>query len=178
MSEDTRVDDVADVLTRLEEQVTALKAEVRRLGAATSLPAPGDEQPPPPAAYAWLGALDVAPRRRPQLPRLLLEGLFLVAAATGAAIAELDAVAIGGVMLGAWVLVALIEWAASRSDVRQELSVVAPAAPAAASADPAWYAPPVEQTVLDARPDDRVTAVTRLPPLDDRDTTVEQRPAG
>ena len=177
MSEETRVDDVSDVLSRLEEQVRALKSEVRRLGAASSLPAGGEELPPPPAAYSWLRALDVAPRRRARAPRLLLEGLFLVAAATAAAIAELDAVAIAGVMVGAWVLVALIESAASYAERRHELAVL-PAAPAPApGADPAWYAPPVEQTMLDARTDDPVTAVTRLPPLDENvDDTAERRP--
>ena len=180
MTDESRVEDAADVLSRLEEQVRALKGEVRRLGTAASLPPGAEELPPPPAAYSWLRALDVAPRRRPQLPRLLLEGLFLVAAATAAAIAELDAVAIVGVMVGAWVLVALIEWAASYADRRHELAVT-PAAPArAAGADPAWYAPPVEHTLLDARTDDPVTAVTRLPPLDEHvenvDDTAERRP--
>lgn len=176
MTEETRVDDVAEVLSRLEEQVQALSREVRRMGAASSLPPTGEELPPPPAAYAWLGALDVGPRRRPQLPRFLLEGLFLAAAATAAAIAELDAVAIGGVMLGAWVLVALIEWAASHADRRQDLAVMTSAPAPPPGADPAWYAPPVEQTILDARSDDPVTAVTRLPPVED-EATVERRPA-
>lgn len=176
-SEETQVDDVADVLSRLEEQVRSLKGEVRRLGASAALPAGDEELPPPPAAYSWLRALDVTPRRRAQVPRLLLEVLFLVAVATAAAIAELDAVAIAGVMVGAWVLVALVEWAASYADRRQELAV-APALPAPApGADPAWYAPPVEQTLLDARPDDPVTAVTRLPPVEEHvDDTAERRP--
>ena len=66
------------------------------------------------------------------MPRLLLEVLFLAACATAAAIADLDPVALTGVMVGAWVLVALIEWAASRADRRRdELLSIPPPAPAA-----------------------------------------------
>ena len=176
MSETERQDDVAEALSRLEQQLSSLQTEVRRLGSVSALPTSDDELGPPPAAYAWLGALQAPTRRRPQLPRLLLEGLFLAAVAAAAAIAELDAVAIAGVMVGAWVLVALIEWAASRVEARQAFSLLAPAAPAAPGADPAWYSPPVEQTLLDVRSTDSVTAVTRLPPEpDDVEVTVEQR---
>lgn len=167
--------DLTGALTRLEEQVSALHDEVRRLGAAPALPPLVDD--PAPGSYAWVGALDAPVRRRPQLPRLLLEGLFLAAVAAAAAIADLDAVAIAGVMVGAWVLVALIEWAASRADRRQELPVFAPAPSLPPAADPAWFSPPVEHTVLDAGAADGDTAMTRLPPrLDDAEATVEQRP--
>lgn len=171
-------DDVAGALTRLEEQVTELHDEVRRLGASPALPATVDEPVlhPPPGSYAWVGALDAPVRRRPQVPRLVLEGLFLAAAAAAAAIADLDPVAIGGVMVGAWVLVALIEWAASRADRRQELPVYMPVPSAPPVADPAWFSPPVEHTLLDGAGGDGDTAVTRLPPrLDDAEATVEQR---
>jgi hypothetical protein len=178
--------DTADgALARLEEQVTALRGEVRRLGAVGALPASPQptEEPPPvtPAAYAWLGAVEPPVRRRPQVPRLLLEGLFLVAAATAAAIAELDAVAIAGVMIGAWVIVALIEWAASRAERRPEPGVYIQQAPLPPAADPAWFSPPVEHTLLDAGADDNVTEVTRLPPVDDPvqdevEATAERRP--
>jgi hypothetical protein len=171
-------DDVAGALTRLEHEMTALHEEVRRLGATSALPAPAIDVLPPPGSYAWVGSLDVPVRRRPQVPRLLLEGLFLAAAAAAAAIADLDAVAIGGVMVGAWVLVALIEWAASRADRRPEIPFYTPAVPAPAGADPAWFSPPVEQTLLDAASGDNVPEVTRLPPpIDDTESTVAQRPA-
>ena len=163
---------------RLEAQIASLSDEVRRLGVASTLHREPLDEPVGAGAYAWLGALDLPVRRRPQLPRLLLEGLFLAAAAAAAAIADLDAVAIAGVMIGAWVLVALIEWAASRADRRQELPLYAPAPPAPAGADPAWYAPPVEQTILDMDTDgDSETGITRLPPpVDEVEATVEQRP--
>jgi hypothetical protein len=171
--------DVGATLARLEEQVTQLHDEVRRLGAGTALPdrADGPVSPlPSPGSYAWVGALDAPVRRRAQVPRLLLEALFLAAAAAAAAIAELDPVAIGGVMLGAWVLVALIEWAASRADRRQEMPVYVAAPSVPAAADPAWFSPPVEHTLLEGAAGDGDTAVTRLPPrLDDAEATVEQR---
>jgi hypothetical protein len=168
-------------LARLEEQVTALRSEVRRLGAVGTLPAaapaPDDPQPVLPAAYAWLGAVDPPVKRRPQVPRLLLEGLFLAAAATAAAIAELDAVAIAGVMVGAWVIVALIEWAASRAERRPEPAVYVPPAPLPAAPDPAWFSPPVEHTLLDVAADDNVTEVTRLPPVGDEIEATAERKA-
>jgi hypothetical protein len=176
-TEHERSDEIGEALTRLETQVTALGAEVRRLGTLSSLPSQ-NEQPPPPSAYAWVGALDVPVRRRPQVPRLLLEALFLAAAAAAAAIADLDAVAIAGVMIGAWVLVALIEWAASRADRSADLPVFTPAPAAAPGADPAWFSPPVEQTLLETRPGESVTEVTRLPPpVEDVESTAERRPA-
>jgi hypothetical protein len=178
VSERAPVDSGDDTLARLEEQVAALRDDVRRLAAPTALPAPPADTPVPPAAYAWLGALDPPVRRRPQVPRLLLEGLFLAAAATVAAVAELDAVAIAGVMIGAWVLVALIEWAASRADRRPDPALYAPPPVAPApTTDPAWFSPPVEQTLIDAAEADNVTEVTRLPPADDEvETTAERRP--
>jgi hypothetical protein len=117
-------------------------------------------------------------RRRPQAPRLLFEGLFLVAAATVAAVADLDAVAIAGVMVGAWVLVALIEWAASRAERRPEPAVYVAQTPLPPAADPAWFSPPVEHTLLDVAADDNVTEVTRLPPPENEEieSTAERRP--
>ncbi len=177
MSEQPPTPDVAETLARLEEQVASLHDELRKLGHGTTLPPTGADAPAP-GSYAWVSALDSPVRRRPQVPRLLLEALFLGAAAAAAAIADLDAIAIAGVMIGAWVLVALIEWAASRADQRQELPVYAPIPAVPPGADPAWFTPPVEQTLLDTSGGDNVTEVTRLPPrLDDPESTIEQRPA-
>lgn len=173
-----RSDDVAGALARLEEQVTQLHEDVRRLDPGAALPVSVDDPAlqPVPGSYAWVGALDSPGRRRPQVPRLLLEGLFLAAAAAAAAIADLDPAAIGGVMIGAWVVVALIEWAASRADRRPEQSVYVAAPSVPVAADPAWFSPPVEHTLLEGAAGDGDTAVTRLPPrLDDAEATVEQR---
>jgi len=172
--------EVAGAVERLTEQIAELHEEVRRLGAESPLPARADEAAaqPPPGSYAWVGALDSPVRRRPQMPRLLLEGLFLAAAAAAAAIADLEPAAIAGVMVGAWVLVALIEWAASRADRRQERPVYVATPSVPAPADPAWFSPPVEHTLLEGAAGEGDTAVTRLPPrLDDAEATVEQRMA-
>jgi hypothetical protein len=157
-------EDVAAALERLSTQVSDLQTQVRDLDRHTALPAPPANEVVPPGAHAWLGALETPVRRRPQLPRVLLEALFLGAAAAAAAIADLDAVAIVGVMVGAWILVALIEWAASRADREQPVPVYS-APLETRAADPAWFAPPVEHTLLDGSTGDPVTAITRLPPL-------------
>jgi hypothetical protein len=177
VSEQPPVPDVTETLARVEEQLAALRDEVHKLGPGTTLPPPGPETPSP-GSYAWVSALDSPVRRRPQVPRLLLEALFLAAAAAAAAIADLDPIAIAGVMIGAWVLVALIEWAASRADQRQELPVYTPMPAVPPGADPAWFTPPVEHTLLDSAGGDGVPEVTRLPPrLDDPESTIEHRPA-
>ena len=183
---------VADEVRRLADRIDTLQADVRRLsGPALPPAAPGwDDDRPPAVSYAWLSSLESPVRRRPALPRLLLEILFLGACATAAAVADLDPVGLGGVMVGAWVLVALIEWASSRADRRRdELLSIPPPAPlaAAAAADPSWYVPPVEHTLLqsagaetllpNAPSPDSATAVTRLPAAAEAgvEATVERR---
>ena len=67
--------------------------------------------------------------------------------------------------------------AASRADRRPEATVYVPQTPLPPAADPAWFSPPVEQTLLDAGADDNVTEVTRLPAVPDEvETTAERRP--
>lgn len=162
-------EDLAKSVRALADRIEALQADVRRLGG-PSLPsaAPGwddDVEPPPAISYAWVGAIEAPLRRRPAVPRLLLQALFLAAVAVAAALADLDAAVIVGVMAGAWVLVALIEWAAARAGRRRDelMLMPAPAPPAPVPVDPAWFVPPVEQTLLEP-PADSVTAVTKLPP--------------
>jgi hypothetical protein len=172
-------DAVASELRRLADQVTALQADVRRLAdEPRDVPATRDEgrlaESP---SYAWLGSLESPVRRRPTVPRFLLESAFLVAAAALAAAAELEPLLILAVMAGAWAIVALAEVAAGRAERRRELLLLPPAPPAPAPADAAWFSPPVEHTLLDGGiSTDSPTAVTRLPPLDE--ATVEQRPHG
>jgi hypothetical protein len=117
-------------------------------------------------------------RRRRTVPRLFLEILFLIGVAVAATIAELDAPTIAGVMAGSWALVALIEWAGSRADRRRDVAPpieqIAPAEPL--PADPSWFVPPVEHTLVEPSADSP-TAVTRLPPPpSDIDSTVERPP--
>jgi hypothetical protein len=131
--------------SELREELSAIRTG---LGQTAEL-APDDWQgangtrPDPPFA----GAAPPPPLPRPVIvPRLVLETAFLVAAAAITALADLDAVWIALVMAGAWVLVALSEWAAFAKQRRWRLDEVAPPLPEGGS--PAWYVPPVEQTVL------------------------------
>jgi hypothetical protein len=175
--------DLTDVVRELSDRIEALQADVRRLGGPglpDSEPGWNDELDDPATApsYAWVSAVSAPVRRRPTIPRLLLEVLFLAAVATAAAIAKLDAAAIAAVMTGAWVLVALIEWAASRADRnRDAIPQFAPAMPVEQpAADPAWFVPPVEHTLLEPAPDSPTT-VTKLPPApEELEATVERRP--
>jgi hypothetical protein len=177
--------DLAPLLQELSDRIEALQADVRRLGG-PGLPEaePGwsdeDARPAATPSYAWVSSVGAPVRRRPGVPRLLLEVLFLAGVATAAAVAKLDARTIAAVMAGAWVLVALIEWAASRAERRRDVLPMAPQSPAPAQpqpADPSWFVPPVDQTLIEPATDSP-TAVTRLPPAqDDLDATVE-RPSG
>ena len=167
----------------LADRIEALQADVRRLGG-PGLPSPepgwsGEDAGPPAApSYAWVSSIGAPVRRRPGLPRLPLEVLFLAGVATAAALAELDAPVIAAVMAGAWALVALIEWAASRADRRREAFPVpiAVAPPEPLPADPSWFVPPVEHTLVEPAADSP-TAVTKLPPArSDLDATGERPP--
>jgi hypothetical protein len=160
------------VVRDLSDRIEALQADVRRLGG-PGLPSaePGwndeDARPTATPSYAWVSSIGAPVRRRPGVPRVLLEVLFLAAVATAAALAELDAPVIAGVMAGAWALVALIEWAASRAERQRDripaLALGAPPEPL--PADPSWFVPPVEHTLVESAADSP-TAVTKLPPAD------------
>jgi hypothetical protein len=167
---------LAESVRVLADRIEALQADVRRLGGPalpTGEPGWDDGAPgragPEPASHAWVGALAPRVRRRPAVPRLLLEILFLVAVAVGCGLGRLDAGVIVGVMALAWVLVGLIEWTSARADARRGDIVVTFATPEPAQPDPSWLVPPVERTLLDAGSSDEETAVGRLPaaPEDD-----------
>jgi hypothetical protein len=105
----------------------------------------------------WSGAAPPPPLPKPvMVPRLVLEAAFLALAATIAALADLPVLGIVGVMAAAWVIVALSEWLAFEKQRRWRLDEVAPLI--GESGSPAWYMPPVEQTMLE--PDDRSAAHT------------------
>ena len=176
-------DELTTVVRDLSDRIEALQADVRRLGG-PGLPSgdPGwssqDTDPPTAPSYAWVTSIGAPVRRRRTVPRLFLEVLFLIGVAVAATIAELDAATIAGVMAGSWALVALIEWAGSRADRRRDIvppiEQIAPAEPL--PADPSWFVPPVEHTLVEPSADSP-TAVTRLPPPpSDIDSTVERPP--
>ncbi len=173
-------DAVARELRALGAQIAALQADVRRLEG-TALPDEGEAgwDDPPPVSFEWLSPL--APLRRPavRIPRLPLELAFLAGAAALAGVADLRPLVIAGVMAGAWLIVALAEWAGARGDrLRHRLLLASSAvvhAPEPIHPDPAWFSPPVEQT-LHAPAVEAETAIARLPPAPDPETTVEQLP--
>ena len=172
-------DPVADELARLTAHVAALQAEVSALRAGGAALPPA-EPAVDDVSYSWVSDVRLAPRRSLAPIRFLAEALFLVAAAVLAVVADLEAVEIAAVMAGAWVLVAVTELLASRAERRaNEL----PAAPiivreTVAAADPAWFTPPVERTLVQpAGSVDPDTAITRLPPVADVEATIESRRA-
>ena len=106
--------------------------------------------------------------RRPALPRLVVEGLFLLLVAVLAGLADLSAAWIVLVMGVAWALVALTEWAAAAKRSRWRLDEIAP--PADAASKPAadttgpWDMPVVEATVVESGPDpESKTIIAKLP---------------
>jgi hypothetical protein len=164
-------DDVLDAVRALATEVGVLQSEVTALRhEAHVLPSddgerPGWDEGRPVVRESphWVRSVDSPSSRRVAVPWLLLEILFIVAVAVLAAVAGLDAPAIAGVMVGAWLLVALIEWATARSQVREQAliygSTVVQAGP---PDDPHWLDGVGSDTALDVASDDRAT--TRLPP--------------
>jgi hypothetical protein len=154
---------LASQLGGLQEEVHALRRE------ASSLPAENGERPGwdegrpvGRESPAWVRSVDSPGPRGLAVPWLLLEILFLVAVAVLAAVAGLDAPVIAGVMVVAWVLVAIAEWAAARGALRERALVYGAAPTTGLPDDPMWFDAGREETALDLAVDDR--ASTRLPP--------------
>lgn len=179
-----RTDDVLAEVRALRDEVAALQAEVRRLEA-SPLPTADHgwdlEDEPVEPSLTWVSSLEAPPPRRLAVPRLALEVAFLVLVAALAVVADLEPTGIVAVMGAAWLLVAFSEWAATRAERRREellLSAPFSAAPPPV-ADPAWFAPPVEQTIVQSAGADPAedTGATTLPPLAESEQTAERRPA-
>lgn len=177
-------DELAAELRALRAQVAGLQADVRRLEAGGFANADhgwaveGENGEP---SLSWISTLEAPVPRRLAVPRLVLEIAFLAVVAVLAVLAELEPVAIVAVMGAAWLLVAFAEWASSRADRRrEELLLASPFAPIAPPvSDPAWFAPPVEQTILQPQEPDASadTGAATLPPLAESEQTAERRPA-
>ncbi len=182
--------DVARELRALAGQIVSLQAEVRRLERAP-LPRTGDtgwdESASEPATFGWISSLETPRRATVRIPRLPLELAFLAGVAALAGLAHLRPLVIAGVMGGGWAIVALAEWAGSRGDrLRHRLIFEAPARapePEVVRADPTWFTPPVEHTLLAHAPREQMTPeqetiVAKLPSLPESETTAERRPGG
>jgi hypothetical protein len=138
------------VARELRQELRALRAG---LGSTAELEELDDEDWPSDNGsghgHGGWSAAPPPPLPRPVIvPRLILETAFLVLAAAIAVLADLEPLWIVAVMAGAWLLVALSEWAAFAKQRRWRLDEVAP--PLREGGSPAWYVPPVEQTVLQA----------------------------
>jgi hypothetical protein len=126
---------------------------------------PGSDLP----SADWVATVPPPLARGLTVPRLALEGVFLLLVAVLAGLADLGPAWIVLVMVVAWALVALGEWAAAAKRSRWRLDEIAPAVvvprPEAADSTGPWDMPVVESTAVDSpEPDsESKTIVTKLP---------------
>jgi hypothetical protein len=157
---------LADQVERLHDDVRALRAEAHALppgeadrhGWDEGASAVGREGP------AWVRSVDSPRPRDFAVPWLALEIVFLVAVAVLCAVAGLEAPVIAGVMVAAWLLVALAEWLVARAEHERLALVYGVGAPRAGSDpdDRSWFATNGDDTLLDLPSAERPP--TRLPP--------------
>ncbi len=149
----------------LQSELHALRAQVRPLPEAPDAPGWDESASARRETSPWVRSLDRPGPRGPAVPRVLIEIAFLAAVALAAAIAELDPVVIVLLMAGAWVLVAVAEWIASRSAARHAQVLEAPLAGAGVyfAEDPSWFGSPVERGAAGTEQNAAGTD-TRLPP--------------
>jgi len=195
----------ADRVRELESVASELRAELQTLRAERAAPSrfepgrfePGrfeDEDWPVEARLAgsglppadWVATVPPPLVRGLTVPRLAIEGAFLLVVAVLAGLADLGAGWIVLVMAVAWALVALAEWAAAAKRSRWRLDEIAPAV-AVAGTDAAdstgpWDMPVVEATAIEsqasasAAASESNTIVTTLP-ADPEETEPEAAPA-
>lgn len=168
----------ADRVRELESVASELRAELRSLRAERA--APGrfeDEDWPAESGFGgsvlpsadWVSTVPPPVARGLTVPRLAIEGAFLLLVAVLAGLANLGAGWIVLVMVVAWGLVALSEWAAAAKRSRWRLDEIAPAAaepgPDTTDSTGPWDMPVVEATALEsqASASESKTIVTKLP---------------
>jgi hypothetical protein len=165
----------ADRVRDLEEVADELRAELRSLRAERAAPrgaprarADDEHWPVEPAGGVspeWVASVPAPLVRGNPVPRVVLEGVFLLLVALFAGLADLSVTWIVLLMAAAWALVVVGEWAAAAKRARWRLDEIAPplAEPAAETTGP-WDMPVVEATVVDPGPDpESQTVVTKLP---------------
>ena len=165
----------AERVRELESVASELRAELKAVRAERTAPARYEDEDWPAdldtglvRSPDWVVAVPPPFARHPAVPRLVVEGAFLLVVALLAGLADLSAVWIVLVMGVAWALVALTEWAAAAKRARWRLDAIAP--PAAAGTEQAadstgpWDMPVVEATVVESGPDpESKTIVAKLP---------------
>lgn len=182
-----RVRELESVAGELRSELRALRRE-RAARTPSAAPAPhvlDDEawpvEPGTLAAPDWIAAVPPPALRPVTIPRLVLEGVFLLLVALFAGLAGLSAGWIVLLMAIAWALVALSEWAAAAKRARWRLDEipepVAEAGDAGESTGP-WSMPVVHATVV-APPEgsEDHTVVAKLPEApDEADAEPETSP--
>ena len=167
----------AERVRELESVASELRSELRSLRAERTAPAGfEDEDWPAETGFAggnlppasWVAAVPPPLAHNVTVPRLAVEGAFLLLVALLAGLADLGPGWIVLVMAVAWGLVALAEWAAAAKRSRWRLDEVAPAVvvpgPDAADSTGPWDMPVVESTAIDSPPtSESKTVVTKLP---------------
>ncbi|MBA3376087.1 MAG: hypothetical protein H0U00_09800 [Actinobacteria bacterium] len=148
----------------LQAELSALRSQVRPLPEPADAPGWGESTSARRESSPWVRTLERPAPRGPAVPRLLIEVAFLAGVALAAAIAELDPVVIVLLMAGAWVLVALAEWVATRAARRHAVVLGAPLSGAGGyfGEDPSWFGPSAGRTATDPEAADENTQ-TRLP---------------
>lgn len=177
----------ADRVRELEAVAGELRAELQSLRADRPPPTRVDDEhwPVEPGAHPspdWVAAVPSPLARGFTVPRLVLEGAFLLLVALFAGLADLSAEWIVLVMAAAWTLVALSEWAAAAKSARWRLGEIAPPVELdAADTTGPWDMPVVQATVVESGADpESKTIVTKLPAdvaEEEREDTPEQAPA-
>jgi len=160
----------AERVQELEAVAGELRAELRSLRAERAAPPRLDDERWPAAPVTnpspdWVAAVPPPLQRGFTVPRLVLEGAFLLLVALFAGLADLSTEWIVVVMVAAWTLVVLSEWAAAAKRARWHLDEIAPpvAAEAADTTGP-WDMPIVQATVVESGSDpESKTIVTKLP---------------
>jgi len=171
----------ADRVRELESVASGLRAELQSLRAERTARAAAVENEdwpvevnlahgPLPSAD-WIATVPPPFARVMTVPRLAIEGAFLLLVAGLAGLADLRAGWIVLVMAVAWALVALAEWAATAKRARWRLDEIAPPVlvpePQAADSTGPWDMPVVDATAVDvqlpAPPSESKTMVTKLP---------------
>ena len=160
----------AERVQELEAVAGELRAELRSLRAERAAPPRLDDERWPASPVTnpspdWVAAVPSPLQRGFTVPRLVLEGAFLLLVALFAGLADLSTEWIVVVMVAAWTLVVLSEWAAAAKRARWHLDEIAPplAAEAAETTGP-WDMPIVQATVVESGPDpESKTIVTKLP---------------
>lgn len=162
-----RVRELESVAGELRDELRSLRAE--RASHAPLGPEAWPDEHVPSLSPDWVAAVP-SPLVRPlTVPRVALEGVFLLLVALFAGLADLPPVWIVVVMVAAWALVALAEWSAAATRARWRLDEIPPDAAVHHAFDETgpWDMPVVGATAIATLPESEgKTVVTKLPEED------------